>query len=105
MATYVHINKSQIISHYIQTISISNDNKLKVQVDLTEAPKKKIFFYIYQYGKEQEDDLAVICITKKKTTNTIELDLKDVADTSFKIALYENENDTKMNEEENDDKT
>eukprot|EP01084_Bolivina_argentea_P021940 40770_1 len=100
MTTYVNIEKCDIISHYIQVINISKSNEVNVRVDLTEAPKKKKHFYIYQCGKE-EDDLAVIGIRRNKTTkspngtNTIELDLEEVADTQFQIALYENENDTK----------
>ncbi len=94
MATSVNIETSDIISHHIQIISISNNNEIEVQLDLKEAPKKKKNFYIYQCGKEDDDDLAVIKIKRGKTSNTVELDLDEVKVESFKIALYENENDT-----------
>eukprot|EP01084_Bolivina_argentea_P032278 59697_1 len=93
MATYVKIEKSDIISHHIQIINISNDNEIEVKLDLIKPSPKKCNFYIYECGKENKDELCLFTMRKKKVTKTEELDIDEIKDKQFKIALYENECD------------
>ena len=80
------ISKGEIYSHYIQPISITND-EMMVKLSLTEAvPKNKSFFF-HEVGKEES--LAQVMIRKGKKSVEDEIDIDEIEDKSlFSIAAY-----------------
>eukprot|EP01083_Nonionella_stella_P237460 833012_1 len=84
------INKSH---YYIKVKSIGRDG-IVITLDLAEATTSKIRYYLHQCGKEDHDDLGAIAIKSKRKSGIATIDLEDIDDKRFNIALYANQHDT-----------
>eukprot|EP01084_Bolivina_argentea_P266615 452247_1 len=76
----------------IELVSATTES-IEIKVNIFETTPRKIRFYIYQCNKTDEDDLGTIEIKKNKTSGQAIIDLEDIDDKSFEIALYAKEND------------
>eukprot|EP01084_Bolivina_argentea_P259078 437027_1 len=88
------IQKGEIISPYIQATFIDHEI-VTIQLSLDEPATTKTTFYIYECGAEDGDKLARIQIKKKQTKTVKDIDLEEIDNISFKIAIYQKQHDTK----------
>eukprot|EP01084_Bolivina_argentea_P085191 153968_1 len=76
----------------LTTTTISKDS-ITIKVSLSEATSRKVRFYIYQCGKEDEEDLGLIEVKKQMKLGVATIDLEEIQNKSFEIALYVKEHD------------
>eukprot|EP01083_Nonionella_stella_P028845 79489_1 len=91
------IQKGDIISHYIQPTEITHDT-VTIQLTLPRPIPHSTAFYMHQPDKEDNDHCGRIEIKKNTKSNVEDVDLDEVdfdPNKSFKIALYQQENDPK----------
>eukprot|EP01084_Bolivina_argentea_P128280 226777_1 len=74
---------------HVQTI---NKDSIVIKLTITVTKSHKVRYYIYQCGREDDDDLGTIEVKKNRISGTATIDLEDINDKSFQIALYENQN-------------
>ena len=90
------IQKGNTSSYLIKPEAITNDT-IEIKLWIKDAPTRKSkSFYIYEIGKEDDDPVAQFSMRKGQNEEVEELDLDEIEDkSSFIIALYEKEHDTK----------
>eukprot|EP01084_Bolivina_argentea_P182612 315206_1 len=76
----------------IQVTSITKES-IVIKVNVAEAAIRKKRYYIHLYGKEEYDDLGIIDVKKNKNSGTAIIDLEEIEEKIFEIALYKNEHD------------
>ena len=90
------IQQSHILPYLLTPTSIKSD-EVEIKLWIKDAPTRKSkSFYIYEIGRENDDPVAQISMRKGQNEEVEDLDLDEISDkSSFSIALYEKEHDTK----------
>eukprot|EP01083_Nonionella_stella_P250220 864421_1 len=78
---------------FIELVSITKET-IEIEANLSKTTPRKIRYYIYQCDKTDEDDLGTIQVKKNKKSGQATIDLEDIDDMSFEIALYTQHNHT-----------
>eukprot|EP01084_Bolivina_argentea_P283792 486140_1 len=88
------IEKGEPISHYIQPVLLT-DEEMIIKLSLHESVKKTTRYYIYECGNEEGYCLGKLTVKKNKKHTDNDIDIDEIENESFKVALYQQQHDTK----------